>query len=310
MTSSLQNSKQKIFTSISKNFFANTDPKFLRFNDEIIGLQDIKEKIKEITNSLMMSNIQKSYDLESFNSSFHMSFTGTSGTGKTVIANQIAHILRNLGFLKKGHIISVTREDLVGQYVGHTAPKTREQLEKARGGILFLDQAYDLHKIDNERDYGNEAVELLLQVMENNRHDFLFIFSGEEIKMKSFFKSNPGIASRIGYHFNFRPYTAFSLLQIAKELLVTHYHCFARKKAENYLYKLFISFSDHPLFGNVYGLKIFFDSAFMFQASKIERKLTIKKRLSLKTLIQLDEEDFFLAKKKVSILFEKVSLFE
>ena len=145
---------------------------------ELVGLKGVKTRVREISSVLLFDRIREIQELASLNSSLHMAFTGRPGTGKTSVAAKIALVLRNLGYLTKGHITNVTREDLVGQYVGHTAPKTREQLQKAQGGILFIDEAHHLYKPDNERDYGSEAVELLLQVMENQRDDLIIIFAG------------------------------------------------------------------------------------------------------------------------------------
>jgi len=151
-------------------------------DDELIGLKNVKSRVREICSVLLFDRIRELQELSRLNSSLHMSFTGRPGTGKTSVAGKIALVLRNLGYLTKGHITNVTREDLVGQYVGHTAPKTREQLQNAQGGILFIDEAHHLYKPDNERDYGAEAIELLLQVMENQREDLIIIFGGKKKK--------------------------------------------------------------------------------------------------------------------------------
>jgi probable Rubsico expression protein CbbX len=173
-------------------------------NNELVGLSDVKNRVREISSVLLFDRIREIQELATLNTSLHMAFTGRPGTGKTSVAAKIALVLRNLGFLSKGHITNVTREDLVGQYVGHTAPKTREQLNLASGGILFIDEAHHLYKPDNERDYGSEAIELLLQVMENQREDLVFIFSGQKHNIEQFFNSNPGISSRIGNHVDFQ----------------------------------------------------------------------------------------------------------
>jgi SpoVK/Ycf46/Vps4 family AAA+-type ATPase len=162
-------------------------------DQELVGLENVKNRVREISSVLLFDRIRELQELPSLNSSLHMSFTGRPGTGKTSVAGKIALVLRNLGYLTKGHITNVTREDLVGQYVGHTAPKTKEQLNRARGGILFMDEAQHLYKPDNERDYGSEAIELLLQVMENQRDDLILVFSGPKKKIDGFFNSNPGI---------------------------------------------------------------------------------------------------------------------
>jgi probable Rubsico expression protein CbbX len=188
-------------------------------DQELVGLTDVKNRVREISSVLLFDRIREIQELSTLNSSLHMAFTGRPGTGKTSVAAKIALVLRNLGYLSKGHITNVTREDLVGQYVGHTAPKTREQLQRAQGGILFIDEAHHLYKPDNERDYGSEAVELLLQVMENQRDDLILIFSGGKNKIEGFFNSNPGVSSRIGNHVDFQDYNVEDLTQIIKFLL-------------------------------------------------------------------------------------------
>jgi len=188
-------------------------------NNELVGLKDVKNRVREISSVLLFDRIREIQELSTLNTSLHMAFTGRPGTGKTSVASKIALVLRNLGYLTKGHITNVTREDLVGQYVGHTAPKTREQLQLASGGILFIDEAHHLYKPDNERDYGSEAIELLLQVMENQRNDLVFIFSGQKHSIEKFFNSNPGISSRIGNHVDFQDYNLDELTQITKFLL-------------------------------------------------------------------------------------------
>ena len=148
-----------------------------------------------------------------------MSFTGNPGTGKTTVALRMAEILHRLGFVRKGHLISVTRDDLVGQYIGHTAPKTKEILKRAMGGVLFIDEAYYLYRAENERDYGQEAIEILLQVMENQREDLVVILAGYADRMEKFFASNPGFHSRIAHHIDFPDYADGELLAIGELIL-------------------------------------------------------------------------------------------
>ena len=191
----------------------------LQMDTELVGLKNVKSRVREISSVLLFDRIRQIQELSTLNTSLHMAFTGRPGTGKTSVAAKIALVLRNLGYLTKGHISNVTREDLVGQYVGHTAPKTREQLQLASGGIMFIDEAHHLYKPDNERDYGSEAIELLLQVMENQRNDLILIFSGQKKNIDSFFHSNPGISSRIGNHVDFKDYNVDELTDITKFLL-------------------------------------------------------------------------------------------
>ena len=241
-----------------------------------------------------------------------MAFTGRTGTGKTSVAEKLALVLRNLGYLTKGHLSNVTREDLVGQYVGHTAPKTKEQLQKARGGILFIDEAYQLYKPDNERDYGAEAIELLLQIMENQRDDLIIIFSGAKSKLETFFNSNPGVSSRIGNHVNFEDYKTDELIEISKFLLTNEsrykYDSESVKILEFYLDQL----TKFPAFSNVRTVKIFLNQLFSYQAIRVENTLQKTGKLDYNSLVSIKKEDFsyFTGEDFINIIgSEKVKLY-
>ena len=186
---------------------------------DLIGLVPVKTRIKEIAALLLVHRLRKVLGLTSTNPGLHMSFTGSPGTGKTTVALKMADILFRLGYIKKGHLITVTRDDLVGQYIGHTAPKTKEVLKRAMGGVLFIDEAYYLYKPDNESVYGAEAIEILLQVMENQRDDLVIIFAGYKDRMDSFYESNPGLSSRVANHVDFPDYSPDELLHIGKMML-------------------------------------------------------------------------------------------
>jgi len=186
---------------------------------ELIGLAPVKKRIGDIAALLLVERARKELGLVAGSPSLHMSFTGNPGTGKTTVALRMAEILFRLGYIRKGHLVAVTRDDLVGQYIGHTAPKTREVLKKAMGGVLFIDEAYYLYRPENERDYGQEAIEILLQVMENQRDDLVVIVAGYKDRMETFFRSNPGLSSRIAHHIDFPDYSAGELQQIADRML-------------------------------------------------------------------------------------------
>jgi probable Rubsico expression protein CbbX len=183
---------------------------------ELIGLAPVKSRIREIAALLLVDRLRKRVGLATEPPPLHMSFTGGPGTGKTTVAMRMAEILKSLGYVRKGHLIAVTRDDLVGQFIGHTAPKTKEVIKKAMGGVLFIDEAYYLYKAENERDYGGEAIEILLQSMENNRNDLVVIFAGYKDRMNDFFSSNPGLKSRVGNHIDFPDYAHGELMQIAQ----------------------------------------------------------------------------------------------
>jgi probable Rubsico expression protein CbbX len=185
---------------------------------ELIGLAPVKRRLREIAAFLAVTRARTQLGLDASAPSLHMSFTGNPGTGKTTVALRIAQILHRLGYVRKGHVVSATRDDLVGQYIGHTAPKTREILKKAMGGVLFIDEAYYLYRPENERDYGQEAIEILLQVMENQRDDLVVILAGYKNRMDTFFRSNPGMSSRIAHHIDFPDYTQDELLAITEQM--------------------------------------------------------------------------------------------
>jgi probable Rubsico expression protein CbbX len=186
---------------------------------ELVALQPVKSRIREIAALLVIDRLRREADLTAQPPSLHMSFTGNPGTGKTTVALRMAQILHRLGYVEKGHLVSVTRDDLVGQYVGHTAPKTKDVLKRAYGGVLFIDEAYYLHRPQNERDYGQEAIEILLQVMENERDRLVVILAGYKDRMDEFFASNPGMASRVAHHIDFPDYAPEELMEIAQRML-------------------------------------------------------------------------------------------
>jgi probable Rubsico expression protein CbbX len=195
-------------------------------DQELVGLQPVKTHIREIAALLLIARLREQAQLTTVRPTLHMSFTGHPGTGKTTVALRMAKILHRLGYVRKGHLVVATRDDLVGQYVGHTAPKTKEVVKRAMGGVLFIDEAYYLHRPENERDYGQEAIEMLLQVMENQRDDLVVILAGYRERMDTFFQANPGFRSRIGHHIGFPDYTHGELMQIAELMLAQQHYAF------------------------------------------------------------------------------------
>ncbi|HEX6381364.1 MAG TPA: AAA family ATPase, partial [Acidimicrobiia bacterium] len=185
-----------------------------RLDRELIGLVPVKTRIRQLAALLLVDRLRCRYGLASDRPTLHMCFTGAPGTGKTTVALRIAELLKSIGYLEKGHLVTVTRDELVGQYIGHTAPKTKEVLKRAIGGVLFIDEAYYLHRAENERDYGQEAIEILLQVMENQREDLVVILAGYKDRMDTFFQSNPGMSSRIAHHIDFPDYSIDELFAI------------------------------------------------------------------------------------------------
>jgi probable Rubsico expression protein CbbX len=235
---------------------------------DLVGLVPVKQRIRDIAALLVIDKLRAAHGLVASSPSLHMSFTGNPGTGKTTVAMRMAEILHRLGYLRKGHLVAVTRDDLVGQYIGHTAPKTREVLKKAMGGVLFIDEAYYLYRPENERDYGQEAIEILLQVMENQRDDLVVIFAGYKDRMDTFFKSNPGLSSRIAHHIDFPDYSASELLQIADRMLATMNYRFgaaARDAFAQYLQRRL----EQPHFANARSVRNALDRARLRQAGRL-----------------------------------------
>nr|YP_009628904.1 putative rubisco expression protein [Balbiania investiens]QBX88687.1 putative rubisco expression protein [Balbiania investiens] len=235
---------------------------------ELIGLVPVKTRIKEIAALLLIDKLRRTMNLVAGSPGLHMSFTGSPGTGKTTVAVKMADILHRLGYIPKGHLMTVTRDDLVGQYIGHTAPKTKEVLKQAMGGVLFIDEAYYLYKADNERDYGAEAIEILLQVMENQRDDIVVIFAGYKDKMDKFYESNPGLSSRVTNHVDFPDYTSNELLEIAKLMIEEQQYCFA-PDADSVLLDYANRRMKKPHFANARSIKNAIDRARMRQANRI-----------------------------------------
>jgi probable Rubsico expression protein CbbX len=195
---------------------SNVEEVLGELDSELIGLRAVKLRIRQIAALLLVERLRQQMGLTTEHPSLHMCFTGRPGTGKTTVAQRMAKILHRLGYVRRGHLVIATRDDLVGQYVGHTAPKTKEILQKAIGGVLFIDEAYYLYRAENERDYGQEAIEILLQFMETRRDDLVVILAGYKERMDNFFQSNPGLHSRIAHHLDFPDYTLEELIEIAE----------------------------------------------------------------------------------------------
>ncbi|MEB3323579.1 MAG: CbbX protein [Synechococcaceae cyanobacterium] len=255
---------------------------------ELVGLQPVKARIREIAALLVVNRARQQVGLETAPPSLHMSFTGRPGTGKTTVAERMSKILHGLGYVRKGHVVTATRDDLVGQYIGHTAPKTREMLKKAMGGVLFIDEAYYLYRPENERDYGAEAIEILLQVMENNRDDLVVIFAGYKERMDVFYQSNPGLSSRVANHIDFPDYTAEELLAIARLILAGENYRFSEEATA--------AFADYiqrrmqlPFFANARSIRNAIDRARMRQANRLFNRMGT--RLTKRDLITIEAED-------------------
>jgi probable Rubsico expression protein CbbX len=237
-------------------------------DNDLVGLAPVKARIRDIAALLVIDKLRVNLGLMSQSPSLHMCFTGNPGTGKTTVAMRMAEILHRLGYVRKGHLVAVTRDDLVGQYIGHTAPKTKEVLKKAMGGVLFIDEAYYLYRPENERDYGQEAIEILLQVMENNRDDLVVILAGYKDRMDTFFQSNPGMSSRIAHHLDFPDYAVDELLHIAGKMLAEQNYRFGPGAQEAFETYLGLRLRQ-PHFANARSVRNALDRARLRQASRL-----------------------------------------
>jgi probable Rubsico expression protein CbbX len=250
---------------------ADIQPVISQLDAELVGLAPVKARIREIAAFLVVSRARTAIGLEAGTPSLHMCFSGNPGTGKTTVALRMAEILHRLGYVRKAHVVSVTRDDLVGQYIGHTAPKTKEVLKKAMGGVLFIDEAYYLYRPENERDYGQEAIEILLQVMENHRDDLVVILAGYKDRMDTFFQSNPGMSSRIAHHIDFPDYNEAELGEIAGKMVGTMNYRLdeeARRAMDEYIHLR----RQQPHFANARSIRNALDRARLRQANRIFRQ--------------------------------------
>lgn len=258
-----------------------------KLDRELIGLKPVKTRIREIAALLLVDRLRRRFNLSSEAPSLHMCFTGNPGTGKTTVAVRMGEILKRLEYVREGHLVTVTRDDLVGQYIGHTAPKTKEVIKKAMGGVLFIDEAYYLYKPENERDYGAESIEILLQVMENNRDDLVVILAGYKDKMDHFFHSNPGMRSRVAHHIDFPDYAPEELLAIAKLMLAAQNYRFSPEGEAAFAEYIPLRMSlEH--FANARSIRNALDRARLRQANRL---FASSRKLSKVDLITIEAED-------------------
>ncbi|MDQ3355240.1 MAG: AAA family ATPase [Actinomycetota bacterium] len=266
---------------------------------EFVGLDSVKTRIREIAALLVIDRLREENGLSSQRPTLHMSFTGRPGTGKTTVALKMADILHRLGYVEDGHLVTVTRDELVGQYVGHTAPKTKDVVKAAYGGVLFIDEAYYLHRPDNERDYGQEAIEVLLAAMEQDRDKFVVVFAGYKEPMAEFFVANPGMGSRVAHHIDFPDYTVEELMQIAQMML--EQQGYEVSEAAEQAFREYVGRRvEQPRFANGRSIRNAIERARMRQASRLfdaeetpsrEQLLTIEDNDIRKSSVFADEQD-------------------
>jgi probable Rubsico expression protein CbbX len=258
-----------------------------QLDGDLVGLAPVKTRIREIAALLVVDRLRREHGLASERPSLHMCFTGNPGTGKTTVARRMAEILHRLGYVERGHLVSVTREDLVGQYVGHTAPKTRDALKKAYGGVLFIDEAYYLHRPENERDYGQEAIEILLQAMESERDKLVVILAGYKDRMDEFFNSNPGMQSRVTHHIEFPDFTLDELVRIGDLMLERQTYAFSPEARE--VFRQYVERRQRrPRFAHGRSIRNAIDRARLRQASRLFES---ERALERDELITIEAED-------------------
>jgi len=245
-----------------------------KLDNELVGLVPVKDRVKQIAALLVLDKMRRKLGFETAVPSLHMSFTGAPGTGKTTVAVRMGQILAKMGYCRRGHVVLATRDDLVGQYVGHTAPKTKEMIKKAMGGVLLVDEAYYLYNAANDRDYGQESIEILLNVMENNQDDLVVAVAGYKDRMDAFFSYIPGLMSRIGNHIDFPDYGADELVKIAEVM--------ARNLEYDIEPEAYVTFKEYielrmglPFFSNARTVRNAMDRARMNSAIRIFDKYIV-----------------------------------
>ncbi len=261
-----------------------------RLDRELVALYEVKQRLRELTALLLVGRLRRRLGLETTPPTLHMCFTGNPGTGKTTVAMRMGELLYQLGYVRKGHLVVASREDLVGQYVGHTAPRTREVLRRAMGGVLFIDEAYNIYRLGNERDYGQEAVELLLQAMENERQSLVVIFAGYRDKMERFFSDVPGLSSRVAHHLHFPDYPLEELMAIA-QLMVREHRYRLSADAEAALREHLRRRMHEPHFANGRSVRNALDRARMRQAARVYQAIRQGRRLTVGDLVTIEGED-------------------
>jgi probable Rubsico expression protein CbbX len=262
-----------------------------QLDEELVALAPVKTRIREIAALLLIDRLRRELELSSNRPTLHMSFTGNPGTGKTTVAMKVADILHRLGYIQKNKVIAVTRDDLVGQYVGHTAPKTKEVLKRAAGGVLFIDEAYYLYRPENERDYGVEAIEILLQVMENERENLVVVLAGYKDRMDNFFRSNPGMSSRVAHHIDFPDYTVDELVLIA-QMMVNQEQYELGPEAEKALRAYLERRMQQPLFAHARSVRNAIERARLRHANRIYKATLDGKMPTREDLVRIEPEDF------------------
>ena len=269
---------------------ANIEAVLDALDRDLVALRPVKTRIREIAALLVIDQLRRQAGLAAGRPSLHMCFTGNPGTGKTTVAMRMADILHRLGYIERNHVVAVTRDDLVGQYVGHTAPKTKEVLKRAFGGLLFIDEAYYLYRPENERDYGVEAIEILLQVMENERERLVVILAGYKDRMDEFFRLNPGMSSRVAHHIDFPDYTPAELLRIGNLMLGAENYVFT-DDAERAFREYIVRRMARPRFAHARSVRNGIERARLRHANRVYEAVRTGTEPTVEMLRQIEAQD-------------------
>jgi probable Rubsico expression protein CbbX len=268
----------------------NIDGVLAELDRDLVALAPVKTRIREIGALLVVDRLREQAGLASGRPTLHMSFTGNPGTGKTTVAMRMADLLHRLGYIQRAHVVAVTRDDLVGQYVGHTAPKTKEVLKRAYGGVLFIDEAYYLYRPENERDYGVEAIEILLQVMENERDRLVVILAGYKDRMDDFFSLNPGMSSRVAHHIDFPDYTVDELQRIGRMMLKAEAYEFTPEADERF-HEYLDRRLDRPRFAHGRSVRNAIERARLRHANRIYEAALRGEQPTVEDLLTIEAQD-------------------
>ncbi len=269
---------------------SSIEPVLAELDRELVALQPVKARIREISALLVIDRLREQMGLTAARPTLHMCFTGNPGTGKTTVAMRMADILHRLGYIQHNRVVAVTRDDLVGQYVGHTAPKTKEVLKRAFGGVLFIDEAYYLYRPENERDYGVEAIEILLQVMENERERLVVILAGYEDRMDDFFRLNPGMSSRVAHHIDFPDYDLGELVRIGEMMVATEQYRLSAEATDAFHDYLGLRMTQ-PRFAHARSVRNAIERARLRHANRLYEAAKGGEELTVEQLMTIEADD-------------------
>jgi probable Rubsico expression protein CbbX len=269
---------------------AGIDEVFEALDNDLVGLVPVKKKVQEIAALLLVDGARRRFGLAAPRPNMHMCFTGPPGTGKTTVALRMADLLHRLGYLEQGQLVHAMRDDLVGEYIGQTAPRTKRVLDRAMGGVLFIDEAYYLYRTGDSLDYGQEAIDILLQVMENDRDKLVVILAGYKDRMDHFFSSNPGMSSRIAHHLDFAAFELDELTAIGR-LMLQRSRYYLSAEAEAALREYLTAQMTEPRFANARSVRNELERARLRHAHRLASDL--HRHWTRDDLMRLEPADIF-----------------